>query len=258
MKISIYTSAFNLENNNFDIRDAIKNWGKYCDEIVIATMPSKDNSWEILESIESDFVKIVYTTLSIEDRLFDGALKNAALQKCSGDILWQMDLDERISGSVKLFKKVSRDLLNSSWDAFCIDVINLWGSMDVYKDFGVKWYCHKRGFFRGPVSWAVRADGTVDSSKSDGCELIDYYGNLVKAVSYRNFSNLESLTDYIDQKYPLIVHIGWVNAENKLKLNRWWKDRWEHLNGFDRGDIIMQKSDFENQQLFYHGINFNL
>ena len=38
MKVSVYSSLFNVDNGMFDVPAALENWGKYADEIVIATM----------------------------------------------------------------------------------------------------------------------------------------------------------------------------------------------------------------------------
>ncbi len=262
MKISCYTSAFNLSSSHFSVEDALKNWLKYFDEVVIATMPCEDNTMEILSSVESDRVKIAPMKISIDDPLYDGKLKNHSLHHCSGNVLWQLDLDERIYGKEKLLKLVSKNLLSSEWDAFFIDVMNLWGDMDHYKDFGQKWYCHKRGFNRGPVSFAIREDGTVDTSLSDGCELILDSGELVSAINYKHFLSESGFFEtsslgYIDSGYPFVVHLGWANKESRLKLNSWWKDRWEKLNGFDRGDIILDEESFDSNFSYRHGIKFD-
>lgn len=254
IKLSLYTSAFNLGSGFFSIQDALKNWLKFFDEVVIATMPCEDDTAEILKGVESDRVKVVTMDISTEDRLYDGKLKNFSLQHCTGDILWQLDLDERISGEPEKVREVSRALFNSErFDSFLIESINLWGDEDYYKDFTSKWYCHKRGLFRGPAKFAIRSDGTVDTSKSDGCELIKENGELTEAFLLRNFASLDW---YLEQGLPLIVHYGWVNKENRLKLNEWWKDRWENLNGSDRGDIILTDKDFSEKEIFEHGIKF--
>ena len=255
IKLNLYTSAFNLGSGFFSIEDALKNWLKFFDEVVIATMPCEDNTAEILRGVESDRVKIFTMDISTEDILYDGKLKNFALQNCTGDILWQLDLDERISGDPKLVRRVSEDLLNSNDESLWIDCINLWGDEDHYKNFSGKWYCHKRGFFRGPVKFAVREDNTVNTASSDGCELIDSNGNLVQTYHLRCGRNI---IEYIEGGFPIIVHYGWVNKENRLKLNQWWRDRWENLNGSDRGDIILTDEEFSGQKIYKHDIVFRL
>ena len=58
--ISLATSAFNIESNDFDIESAIKNWEIHVDEIVISTIPSLDNSLKLLRSLKSSKpIKIV-------------------------------------------------------------------------------------------------------------------------------------------------------------------------------------------------------
>ena len=66
-KISLATSAFNVVKNDFDIEDAVKNWSHYVDEIVIATIPSEDDTGELLNKIKNQSkikVKIIELDLN--------------------------------------------------------------------------------------------------------------------------------------------------------------------------------------------------
>jgi hypothetical protein len=44
MKVGIYTTAFNIIKNNFDYKDAIRNWLLYADHISIAVNTSDDDT----------------------------------------------------------------------------------------------------------------------------------------------------------------------------------------------------------------------
>jgi hypothetical protein len=115
MKISVYSSLFNVESGLFDLEDALLNWSKYADEIVIATFEDEKNSivTAIKYAAEAIGFKggikvVVKKDTNLDDPLFDGKLKNAALQACSNEIVIQQDFDERIGGEKIYWKELER------------------------------------------------------------------------------------------------------------------------------------------------------
>lgn len=224
MKISIYSSAFNLINNGFfGWKDSILKSCEFADEVVIAVNKSKDNTLEELLDLKCNNLQIISCDISYSDPLLDGKLKNEALQKCSGDILIQLDLDEYIPISQKEnWVNLAQTLLSyENVKSVMIPSINLYGSWEKYKDITPKWYMHKRGLFRGPVNFARNADGTVDTNRSDTCELIDADGNLVYSVMIPY--NIENLR----QDNIFVVHYGYLNFNARIKRNKeFWSEHW--------------------------------
>lgn len=246
MKTSIYTSLFNYDPEKFDLLEAFKNWSKYADEIVIATF---EDQREVLERViakvfleyngKDDFYnrfKIVSCLdTSLDDPLFDGKLKNAALQACSNELVIQQDMDERIGGDIPqwIYLKAVLETLKPPYAAM-IPVIDLYKDYDHYKGVGAKWYLHlKEQSYRGAVNYAKREDGSLDINKSDSCELIDKNGNLipyfVDSRFAEPFTNKE--IESFDISMPHIIHLGYLDLTKRAEHNKFRKKCWEAMEG---------------------------
>ena len=236
--VSVYTSLFNYSPDKFDLVAALQNWSKYADEIVIGTF--KDGQPELYravadstEKVKSCFIKVVECDTSLDDPLFDGKVKNAALQACSNDIVIQQDMDERLGGKKELWDGLVNYLSRSDQNtpsAFFIECIDLYKDYNHYKSLGQKWYLHtKQNTFRGPVNFAVRGDGTVDTEKSDTCELIDIDGNLIPSFSLsKKFKDEHGV---FQTDLPHVIHLGYLDLEKRIENNKFWGPVWSARNG---------------------------
>ena len=222
--ISIYTTAFNLENFKIDLVDAIDNWLVYGEEIIVATI---NEDYEKIKDIikSSKFsknkkIKIVSENIDIKNDIFwDGKLKNLSLKSCSNDVVLQVDLDERLSGSKKIYKMAEEEILLHDFPcSIMIPTINLYGDLDHYKDIGYKWYMHTRkDTFRGSVDFAIQENGIFDPEKSDTCELIDKDGQLIPCVA-----KLPVTSDG-----PKVIHLGSLDFHRRANLNKkFWRKIW--------------------------------
>lgn len=240
MKTSIYTSLFNYDPEKFDLLGAFKNWSKYADEIVIGTFEDQFDRLQhifLREDYGADFnYKIVSCPeTSIEDPLFDGKLKNAALQACSNEFVIQQDMDERIGGDIPqwIYLKAVLETLKPPYAAM-IPVIDLYKNYDNYKGVGAKWYLHlKEKSYRGAVNFAKREDGSLDINKSDSCELIDKNGNLipyfVDSRFAEPFTNKE--IESFDISMPHVIHLGYLDLKKRAEHNKFRKKCWEAMDG---------------------------
>lgn len=228
---SIYTSAFNLIKNKFNYRYHIQNFAQFADEVVIAINTSEDNSVNEVRDyvIENcDNVYILETNFSYEDPLLDGKIKNAALQATKQDIKIGLDMDEYIPlWQQYLWENIGNQLMYSQTKAVMIPSLNLYKDKDYYFSITPKWYMHKKGLYRGPVNWAKKEDGTVDTLKSDTCELIDENGNLVHCIQTPN--DIESLRK---NNSPFVVHTGYLSLDNRILRNQnFWEKHWKIESG---------------------------
>ena len=235
MKISVYTSLFNVENGMFDIADALKNWFHYADEVVVATI--KGQARKTYEAVAAANIEgkvdVIEVDTSLDDPFFDGKLKNEALQNCTNDFVIQQDFDERIGGDRNLWEGLVAYLRRTpAVAAWMIPVIDLYGDTEHFKDVGRKWYLHRReGCFRGPVAFAKREDGTIDTEKSDTCELIDEHGNLVPFLSEERFATPPMFNTLFNDYAPHVIHLGYLNLEKRLENNKFWQPVWSARNG---------------------------
>jgi hypothetical protein len=236
---SIYSSAFNLVKNQFDYVSSVDNFCKFADEVVIAVNTSLDETLIKLLDLVGIYpnLKIVQTDFSYEDPLLDGKIKNVALQHTSCEYKIGLDMDERIPLRHKHKWEFFAKSFEYRMDIDCIMVpsINLYGSLRHIKssfkeNLGAKWYLHKKGLHRGPVNFALNSNGTVDTSKSDTCELIYSDGSLVKSdslVRYADTTNLDNYLRWIEKKGIYVFHLGYVDFEKRVLRNlNFWCNHW--------------------------------
>jgi hypothetical protein len=224
--ISIYSSAFNLIDNKFDFEFSIKNFTNFADEVVIAVNTSKDSTLQQLKELQSLYtnLKIIECNYLYSDPLLDGKIKNFALQNTTMDIKISLDMDEYIPQWQKpIWEKLSTDLLNDTFaSCYMIPNINLYKDKHHYSSIASKWYLHKKGLKRGAVNFAKKLDGTIDTYKSDSCELLDINDNLVPC-RYIN-ADIDQLRSNL---YPFVVHTGYKNLPDRItRNNNFWKNHW--------------------------------
>lgn len=229
--LSIYSSAFNVIKNDFDYEKSIDRFCNFADEVVVAVNKSEDDTLEKFLEIQSSKtnLKIVETNFSYEDPLLDGKIKNEALQGTSNKVKIGLDLDEYIPLDQKqIWIDVSKLLIsNDQIGCVMIPSLNLYKNDEHYSTIGLKWYLHKDGFRRGAVNFARNTDGTVDTSKSDTCELIDQFGNLVPSIAFKN--SIEALRTGL---LPFVVHTGYVDLEKRIIRNKnFWINHWRTESG---------------------------
>lgn len=228
MKASVYTSLFNYSPEKFDLSGAFKNWSKYADEVVIATFEEQRDEiiyHALCNSPREDFkFKVVFCPdTSLDDHLFDGKLKNAALQACSNELVIQLDADELIGGDIKQWEYLGDVLTKQIAPFSCmIPVIDLYKDYSHYKSVGTKWYLSlKKGLYRGPVNFAKKGGNLIDINKSDSCEAIDEHGDLVPSFADTRF--IESF----DTSYVHVIHTGYLDLDKRIENNKFWKPYWE-------------------------------
>lgn len=223
--ISIYTSAFNLIQNQFDYIPALQKFSVFAHEVVVAINTSQDNTLSAIRELSSELgnIKVVSCDFSYDDPWLDGKIKNYALQNTSQLIKIGLDIDEYIPLNQKsLWLNLADDLMSDQSMCYMIPSVNLYKDWNHYYSIGPKWYMHKRGLFRGPVNFARKSDGTVDTNKSDTCELIDKNGNLVQSRVFD--TDIEILRQ---GKTPYVIHTGYVNLEARLIRNKnFWSHHW--------------------------------
>ena len=134
MNVSIYSTLFNPEKELFDVAAAIRNWEEYADEIVIATVKGQTTKVKKYLPKGKKIKIVVDKEISLDDPLYDGKLKNCALQACSNEIVIQQDMDERLGGHISEWQSLISQLeIFNRKSAVMIPVIDLFMDLDHYK-----------------------------------------------------------------------------------------------------------------------------
>lgn len=245
-KISIYTSAFNLIENKFNYQVSIGRFCEFADEVVVCVNTSVDSTFNELKKLSETHKNLIIidSDFSYEDPLLDGKIKNKALQATSNPFKIGLDMDEYIPIWQKpMWNELIIMLHSHQADCFMIPSINLYKDKDHYFSISPKWYLHKEGLFRGAVNFARNSDGTVDTNRSDTCELIYQNGDLVSSAMTIN--EIEALRS---NNLPFVVHEGYMNLDERLVRNKnFWSKHWLIESGGQAPPhkIHLENSDFD-------------
>ena len=260
MKVSVYSTAFNIIKNDFNYwKITIPKWLEFIEygnkgEIVIAVNKSEDNTLKVLREHfgKHECIILLESNFDYEDYAFDGKTKNFALQNTKYEICIGLDMDEYPSPNVKAWESVSYQFLNLNYDAFFIPVIDICKSMQEYKSIGSKWYMHKQGLHRGVWNRARLENGKIDIKKSDTCELLNKNEDLCSAASI--FKQL-SIDEIKNNNLPFIIHLGWLNWQDRKNQNKTWQPVWSNRAGFEVKDIIHEEQNFDQIKVLNHNLN---
>ena len=231
MKISIYSTAFNILDKGFDLKDALDNWFFYADEVCVAVNKSVDDTEQAFRQYGEEKgynLTVVPVDIDYEDPFCYGKTEDTALQACTGDLLIQQNLDERLGGKKEVIKNLGQQLLNSNeFASFFVPVINLYEDYDHYSNFAAKWYIHKAGLNRGSVSFGIKENGLPDYHKTSTDELIDENGELLPTYPLCSPREPQAALEYCESGNPFVYHLGFVDLEERAKRNEWWKVFWK-------------------------------
>lgn len=257
MKYSIYASCFNINKNNFHYwQTTIPKWIDFIDdgsngEIIIAVNRDEDETVKTLKSNFYNKINIIETNFEYEDYAFDGKIKNAALENCKNEICISLDLDEYPSPNKESWNNIANQFFNSSYEAVFIPVIDLCKDINHYKSIGVKWYMHKQGLHRGVWENAKLSNGKIDVKRSDTCELLNHNNQLCLATPLCQNISMSKIKEH---NLPFIVHLGWLNWEDRKNQNNTWQPVWSNRAGYEVKDIIHEKSLFDKIEVFKHNL----
>lgn len=257
MKASLYSHGWNIIKYGFDYKNALDNWAEHADEIVVAINTSEDGSYEAIESYAKKKgypVKMVSTTFDFStDSFAYGKVVNAALQGCTGDIMIQQDMDERIRFSPDFIDMAYKYLTSSGLKALMIPTIDLYMEKEKYCRVGSKWYLHLPGLFRGAVGFGLKADGKPDYNKTSTDELINNKGELVPYAQLWQGKD-EDLKGYVDAGMMLVYHLGYLNLTDRVERAVWWKSFWERATGGDPNSHCTSIEELMKRETKLHGL----
>lgn len=261
MKISIYSYGWNLIKYHFDIEDALANWSKYANEIVIAINTSEDNTYNEIDRIAKANnypVVLIKTEFDpINDPYYYGKVVDAAFQACKNEICIAQDFDERIIAKKEVLHRICQFLLDDKFHkAYFVPTIDLYGSTEYcLPEYKRKWYITKhQGLKRGPVNFGIKKDGFPDYNKTSTDEITDLDGNLVPALTLVNSLTLENLSAYVERGMPLVYHIGYLSLNDRLERSIWWKHYWEKATNGDKNQHPITMEELAKKTSIKHNL----
>ena len=270
MKLSCYLYLFNARKFDFDLDGMVVNFVGFFDEVVVATIPGEDDTYERLKGWEqllgSSNFRVIMTDISLSSNRFDGDLKTVALQACSKSSLADprcyviADGDERFPASNRdKWVDVAERLYASPYDGVLIPVLDLYGDdnhVRADRTTGYKFRLHTDAVVkRGVIPSAELGDGLFDTSKSDGTEPLVADGELAFFTSVlRNPTLLWPDATRHLVEYPYVLHYGHLDSERRAKINReFWREHWKNRSGKEP-DMVLDASSMKDIPLITHGL----
>lgn len=273
--ISGYTQTRNCIEQNYPWKESIRSLLGFCDEVVVVDGGSTDNTWNELQtmSLLHPNLKVFQHQFNWNDKrfaLYDGQLKAISRSKCTGDVLWQSDIDEIVHEDD--FEKIIHlaNQLPNDVDVITLPLIEFWGSKNKIRVDVLpwKWRLSKNSpnITHGVPKSHQRFDeqGLMYSLGSDGTDYIykDTNEPVIVATFYTQeieqcrqaamMGNQEALNVYekyihaFMKQFPIVYHYSWFNIERKIyTYKNYWSKHWESLFNKKQEDTI------ENNMFFH-------
>lgn len=249
MKLSGYTTTRNCVAMDYPFQESIQSLLDFCDEVVVMdSSDGTDDTRKVLAEMEKANKGKLFVYHADMDwtapnhGVYDGVLKQAAREKCTGDYLWQMDCDEVVHGGDR---QVLEQLLTQAGNLneiplLCLPVVEYWGSMDkVRVDVNPwKWRISRKHpeIVHGiPITHRQVVDGLIYAKPgTDTCDYIvksqgvpvpslSFYSNAHEAMRQAAMKGdkeaLEHYQNWLNQVVvglPTVYHFSWYSIKSKI------------------------------------------
>lgn len=244
--LSGYTTTLNCSVQGYPFEESIESMLMFCDEVVVLDGGSSDDTLKRLDALKEKHphLKVVVKKkdwTAADSALHDGIQKAEARSLCSGDYLWQFDVDELVSHTD--LEKI--DALKRDFPKFVsvvsLPVVEAWGSWDkVRLDINVqKWRMSRNSprITHGAPKECVKFtnESCMYLVGSDGCDMISSITrNPVMHVGFVTSESeslkqaalsgsKEALEEYqvwfseVVRNLPTVYHASWLNIERKIR-----------------------------------------
>lgn len=269
MKISAYCTTRNAEEMEYPYLESIRSHLVFADEVVVFdTSDGKDKTLETLQELASvePKLKVVHSDkidwTAPNHGVYDGYAKTLSRKHCTGDILWQFDIDEVVHEKhVPLIRPLAETFQKqNAYDLMALPVVDYWGREGKARlDVTVwKWRLSKNkpDIIHGiPVQLRKFEAGLLYANHgTDGCDYISQAtGNVIPCAGYLppGFEQMKIaavrdeklvpkaekfLNDVLNQ-LPGVHHYSWFNIERKIRNFRtFWNASWKSLYNEDRDE----------------------
>jgi hypothetical protein len=247
---------------DYPFEESIKSLLDFCDEVVVAdSSDGTDGTMEKLQKLMDKNSKLEVFHVEVpwdapNHGIYDGVMKAVARSKCTGDYLWQMDVDEiaepGIRPKIEDLLKQAEPFMDKA-PIISLPVVEFWGSNGKVRiDVNPwKWRLSKNLPFitHGiPAQLRKEEDGLLYARHgTDGCDYVHNgtseivpFSNFVTAeveqirraavvdpaaaLEYQNWLNM------VIGHLPTVYHYSWYSIKSKiLKFKHFWNGSWISL-----------------------------
>lgn len=270
-KISGYTHTFNCVTGGYPFVESIRSMLGFCDEVIVVDGGSDDGTVEAVEAIGDERIKIERREWDWDEPGMDGMQKAYGRAMCTGEFLWQQDVDEVVHEDDydkirQLVRRFPKDV-----NLIHLPVVELWGDSKTCRTdrHSWKWRLSRNDFsITHGINKAARVidekTGKVYAKRgmSDGCEYIHIMTN--EYIPHKGFYNkeLDDLRRSNPEEYghrmneifsrlPSVWHYSWADIPRKIgNFKQTWDAMWTNLyreqEPEDRFPQVEDENDEEN------------
>jgi hypothetical protein len=269
MKISAYCTTRNAEEMEYPYLESIRSHLAFADEVVVFDSSNgKDKTLETLLALaeKEPKLKVVHSDKIPWDApnhgIYDGYTKTLSRKQCTGDVLWQFDIDEVLHEKhVPLIRPLAETFMKqNAYDLLALPVIDYWGRegkarLDVtvwkwrlsknysYIIHGIPLQLRK---YENGLLYAQHGTDGCDYINSDSGQIIPCAGYLppgfeqMKQASVKDEKLVPKVEKFLNETYsqlPGVHHYSWFNIERKIRNFRtFWNASWKSLYNEDRDE----------------------
>lgn len=264
--ISAYTTTRNCVTMDYPFEESIKSMLQFADEVwVVDTSNGMEGTIDRLAKISQDDprIKVLFTSrfnwFAPNHGIFDGQTKALAREQCSGDFLWQFDVDEIVHelDASKVRPLIEKTNYLQQCPILALPVIEYWGSKGKVRADINPW---KARLSRNlpdithgiPVHLRRQFDGLDYASPgTDTCDYISKSSGRMLPIAVFMTPEIASLRDmalknprlipayekWFNQtvnELPGVFHYSWYSIERKIKQYKvFWTSFWKAMYGPD-------------------------
>jgi glycosyltransferase involved in cell wall biosynthesis len=236
--ISGYTTVYNPIKMRYPFIQTIKSLLLFCDEVVVVDAGSTDGTISHIKEF-GDRVKLYIEPVNFNHPRWaihiDGYLKAKAREKCTSDVLFQIDCDELLCKNDILKTRYYATILDDSRPLIAFPVIEFWGSTSRIRadinPFKPRMSINHKDITHGIPVDALCVDETDHEYPkpflSDTCNYISKSTKLsIPCAANQDIS-----------KNPLIYHLSWLDIGRKIRHYRsFWHNFHKSMYALDNND----------------------
>lgn len=264
--ISGYTTTRNCVEMDYPFEESILSMLEFCDEVVVLDSSDKDDGTiERLTDLAEKDGRITVMHVDIDWKapnhgVYDGMTKGMAREKCTGDFLWQFDVDEVMheDDAPKVRQILRKVGYLSPTPLMALPVIEYWGSEGKVRIDVNPWKwrlsrnipdithgipAHLRKMENGLLYANHGTDSCDYISKTTGAPIpfVNFVPDQLTQIRMAAIHN-EKVAPIYEQwlnktinDLPGVFHYSWYSIERKIKQYRlFWTSFWKALYNEDR------------------------